>query len=175
MAVLLAGLPSQTCVSQQQISHDVITGAGECAANSFLKDAPHDFTGMTSSHKLWHRRGKTVPTYSPSMDMGSYVVIVNAEKVTVSGNKFNNKMYRRHTGRPGSLKEETFKKLQAVRPSQMHFIAKGQRIEYTAHCMIWGGLQHILPWEDFPEVLALHEVWSIEALLGSRVSSWTWP
>ncbi len=47
--------------------------------------------------------------------MGSYVVIVNAEKVTVSGNKFNDKMYRRHTGRPGSLKEETFKKLQAVR------------------------------------------------------------
>ena len=48
--------------------------------------------------------------------MGAYVVVVNAEKVTVSGNKFNDKMYRRHTGRPGSLKEETFKKLQAVRP-----------------------------------------------------------
>jgi hypothetical protein len=54
------------------------------------------------------------------MDMGSYVVIVNAEKVTVSGNKFNDKMYRRHTGRPGSLKEETFKKLQAVRRSPHH-------------------------------------------------------
>lgn len=61
-------------------------------------------------------RGKTVPTYSPSMDMGSYVVVVNAEKIMVSGNKAAAKMYRRHTGRPGSLKEETFKKLQAVRP-----------------------------------------------------------
>ncbi len=49
--------------------------------------------------------------------MGAYVIVVNAEKVTVSGNKFNDKMYRRHTGRPGSLKEETFKKLQAVSPS----------------------------------------------------------
>jgi len=60
-------------------------------------------------------RGKTAPTYSPSMDMGSYVVIINAEKVTVTGNKDQQKMYYRHTGRPGSLKEENFKKLQAVR------------------------------------------------------------
>ena len=60
-------------------------------------------------------RGKTVPQYHASMDMGAYVVILNAEKVVVSGNKFETKMYRRHTGRPGSLKEETFKKLQAVR------------------------------------------------------------
>ena len=49
------------------------------------------------------------------MDMGSYVVIINAEKVKVTGNKEQQKMYYRHTGRPGSLKEENFKKLQAVR------------------------------------------------------------
>lgn len=48
------------------------------------------------------------------MDMGSYVVIINAEKVAVTGNKEQQKMYYRHTGRPGSLKEENFKKLQAV-------------------------------------------------------------
>ena len=59
-------------------------------------------------------RGKTSPTYQPSMDMGSYVVIVNAEKVKVTGNKEQQKMYYRHTGRPGSLKEENFRKLQAV-------------------------------------------------------------
>ena len=52
--------------------------------------------------------------YQPSMDMGSYVVIVNAEKVKVTGNKEQQKMYYRHTGRPGSLKEENFRKLQAV-------------------------------------------------------------
>lgn len=48
------------------------------------------------------------------MDTGSYVVVVNAEKILVSGNKFQQKMYRRHTGRPGSLKEESFRQLQAV-------------------------------------------------------------
>ena len=61
-----------------------------------------------------HCRGKTAATYQPSMDMGSYVVIINAEKVKVTGNKEQQKMYYRHTGRPGSLKEENFKKLQAV-------------------------------------------------------------
>ena len=65
--------------------------------------------------KLAHCRGKTAATYQPSMDMGSYVVIINAEKVKVTGNKEQQKMYYRHTGRPGSLKEENFKKLQAVR------------------------------------------------------------
>lgn len=65
-------------------------------------------------------RGKTLPTYQPSMDMGSYVVIVNAEKVKVTGNKEQQKMYYRHTGRPGSLKEENFRKLQAVWLHPLH-------------------------------------------------------
>jgi Ribosomal protein L13 len=62
------------------------------------------------------RRGKHMPTFTPSMDMGGYVVVINAEQVLVTGNKFNQKLYRRHTtGRPGSMKVETFKDLQAVR------------------------------------------------------------
>ncbi|KAK9918779.1 hypothetical protein WJX75_006846 [Coccomyxa subellipsoidea] len=85
----------------------------------YLVDAEGQTLGRLAVLVADHIRGKTVPTYAPSMDMGSYVVIVNAEKVTVSGNKFNDKMYRRHTGRPGSLKEETFKKLQARIPERI--------------------------------------------------------
>ena len=59
-------------------------------------------------------RGKTTAQYTPSMDMGAFVIVVNAEKVIVTGDKANQKMYRRHTGRPGSMKEETFKHLQGV-------------------------------------------------------------
>ena len=61
-----------------------------------------------------------MPEYTPSMDMGGFVIVVNAEKVIVTGDKFNQKMYYRHTGRPGSLKQETFRNLQAVSrgPSQ---------------------------------------------------------
>ena len=61
-------------------------------------------------------RGKHRPTYTPSVDMGGFVVVVNAEKVIVTGSKASQKLYKRHTtGRPGSMKEETFEQLQAVR------------------------------------------------------------
>ena len=53
--------------------------------------------------------------YTPSMDMGGFVIVVNAEKVQVGGDKENQKMYYNHTGRPGSLKTESFKHLQKVR------------------------------------------------------------
>lgn len=60
-------------------------------------------------------RGKHLATYSPSMDMGSYVVVINADKVKVTGNKANDKTYFRHVnGRPGSWKIETFTELQRV-------------------------------------------------------------
>ena len=60
------------------------------------------------------RRGKTLPEYSPSMDMGGFVIIINAEKVQVGGAKEDQKIYYRHSGRPGGLKQETFRQLQAV-------------------------------------------------------------
>lgn len=55
--------------------------------------------------------------YTASMDMGAYVIVINAEKVVVTGNKVNDKMYYRHSQRPGGLKSETFKHLQAVSPA----------------------------------------------------------
>jgi ribosomal protein L13 len=61
------------------------------------------------------RRGKHLPTYTPSMDMGAFVVVINAEKVQVSGTKFEDKTYFNHVnGRPGSYRNESFKDLQAV-------------------------------------------------------------
>lgn len=60
-------------------------------------------------------RGKHLPTYTPSMDMGAYVIVINAEQVTVTGSKPDDKLYFRHVnGRPGSWKSETFNQLQRV-------------------------------------------------------------
>jgi large subunit ribosomal protein L13 len=56
-------------------------------------------------------RGKNKPTYTPHNDTGDFVVVINAEKVEVTGKKFTQKLYRRHSGRPGGMKEETFDKL----------------------------------------------------------------
>lgn len=85
----------------------------------YVVDAEGQTLGRLATLVASTIRGKTSPTYQPSMDMGSYVVIINAEKVKVTGNKEQQKMYYRHTGRPGSLKEENFRKLQARLPERI--------------------------------------------------------
>ena len=76
--------------------------------------------GRLSTLVATYLRGGNVATYSPSMNMGTYVVIVNAEKVVVSGNKFEDKLYKRHTtGRPGAMKQETFRALQGRIPERI--------------------------------------------------------
>lgn len=62
--------------------------------------------------------GKHKPTYSPHLDMGDYVVVVNAEKVRVTGKKLKEKIYYRHSGYPGGLKETTLGELLAKRPGR---------------------------------------------------------
>ena len=61
-------------------------------------------------------RGKHKAEYTPHVDTGDYIVITNAEKVKVTGNKFNDKMYYHHTGHPGGIKSTSFKKLQDKNP-----------------------------------------------------------
>src|SRR6202041_3228132 len=60
--------------------------------------------------------GKTNPLYTPYIDMGDHVVIINAEKIVLTGLKSDQKLYRRYTGFPGGLREESFVKLLARRP-----------------------------------------------------------
>ncbi len=64
-------------------------------------------------------RGKNKPTFTPHMDTGDFVIVVNAEKVVVTGRKATPKLYRRHSGRPGGMKTETFDKLQARLPERI--------------------------------------------------------
>ena len=64
-------------------------------------------------------RGKNSPLYTPSMNTGAYVIIVNSEKVEVSGGKADQKLYYRHSGRPGGQKQETFRQLQARIPERV--------------------------------------------------------
>jgi len=61
-------------------------------------------------------RGKHKPEYTPHVDCGDFVVIINAEKIQVSGNKETDKLYRRHSGFPGGFKEESLAHLRARRP-----------------------------------------------------------
>ena len=64
-------------------------------------------------------RGKNKPTYTPHLDTGDFVIVINADKIRVSGNKPTQKLYRRHSGRPGGMKTETFAHLQARIPERI--------------------------------------------------------
>ncbi|XFA74088.1 50S ribosomal protein L13 [Thermosynechococcaceae cyanobacterium Okahandja] len=64
-------------------------------------------------------RGKNKAIYTPHMDTGDFVIVINAEKVAVTGRKRSQKLYRRHSGRPGGMKVETFDQLQARIPERI--------------------------------------------------------
>jgi large subunit ribosomal protein L13 len=63
--------------------------------------------------------GKNKPMYTPFLDTGDHVVVVNAEKIRLTGNKEEQKIYRRHSGYPGGLREESARKVRAARPARM--------------------------------------------------------
>ncbi|WOK98563.1 hypothetical protein Cni_G07275 [Canna indica] len=85
----------------------------------YIVDATDKILGRLASTIAIHIRGKNLATYTPSVDMGAYVIVVNAEKVAVSGKKRNQKLYRRHSGRPGGMKVETFDQLQLRIPERI--------------------------------------------------------
>uniref|UniRef100_A0A0D6R6B9 Large ribosomal subunit protein uL13c n=1 Tax=Araucaria cunninghamii TaxID=56994 RepID=A0A0D6R6B9_ARACU len=85
----------------------------------YIVDATDKVLGRLASTIAIHIRGKNLPTFTPSVDMGAYVIVTNAEKIAVSGKKRTQKLYRRHSGRPGGLKEETFDQLQKRIPERI--------------------------------------------------------
>jgi large subunit ribosomal protein L13 len=87
--------------------------------NWYVVDAADQRLGRLASEIAIILRGKNKPTYTPHLDTGDFVVVINAEKVSVTGKKRSQKLYRRHSGRPGGMKTETFAKLQARLPERI--------------------------------------------------------
>ena len=85
----------------------------------YVIDAEGKNLGRMSSQIAAILRGKNKPTYTPHVDCGDYVIVINAEKVEVTGKKRKEKIYKRHTGYPGGLRETTFEKLQAKKPEEI--------------------------------------------------------
>ena len=77
----------------------------------YVVDATGKTLGRLSSEIASRLRGKHKPEYTPHVDTGDYIVVVNAEKVAVTGNKAKDKIYHRHTGHIGGLKSISFEKL----------------------------------------------------------------
>ncbi len=85
--------------------------AGEVNHDWFLVDASDKTLGRLASEIAHRLRGKHKAEYTPHVDTGDYIVVINAEKVRVTGAKRTDKMYHRHTGYPGGLKSMSFEKL----------------------------------------------------------------
>lgn len=79
-------------------------------------DASGKVLGRLAAEIASRLRGKHKAEYTPHVDTGDYIVVTNAEQVVVTGNKFKNKMYYRHSGYPGGIKSMSFEKLQKTNP-----------------------------------------------------------
>jgi len=85
----------------------------------YVVDAEGKTLGRLATEIARRLRGKHKAEYTPHVDTGDYIIVINAEKVTVTGNKAKDKMYHSHTGFPGGLKSTTFDKLQAAKPEMI--------------------------------------------------------
>jgi large subunit ribosomal protein L13 len=84
-----------------------------------LVDATDKVLGRLATQIASRLRGKHKPEFTPHVDTGDFIIVTNVEKLRVTGNKAEDKMYYRHTGHPGGIYETNFKKLQQRFPSRI--------------------------------------------------------
>lgn len=85
----------------------------------FVIDAEGKTLGRLATEIASRLRGKHKPVYTPHVDTGDYIIVVNAEKVNVTGNKYTDKMYYKHTGYIGNMKSISFDKLVKTDPERI--------------------------------------------------------
>ena len=95
----------------------------EISRRWFVVDARDQALGRLASHVANLLAGKLKPTWVPFMDMGDHVIIINAEKVKLTGKKLEQKMYYRYSGYPGGMRSVSAQDLKAKRPDRMVEIA----------------------------------------------------
>jgi len=91
--------------------------------NWYVVDAAGKTLGRLASEVAKRLRGKHKPEYTPHVDTGDYIIVINAAQIKVTGNKAKDKKYYRHSGYPGGIKEISFEKLLAKKPEQVLEIA----------------------------------------------------
>ena len=89
----------------------------------YLVDAQDMILGRLATQIAMRLRGKHKPIFTPHADTGDFVVVINADKVSLTGNKWDNKMYYRHTGYMGGIKQISARKLMEKKPDQVLYMA----------------------------------------------------
>ena len=103
----------------QKITKSLSKEAAQDARGWFIVDAEGQSLGRLAARIASALRGKNNPGFTPHVDCGDFVVVVNAEKVRLTGNKLAGKIYFRHSGYPGGINEETAGALLARRPEEL--------------------------------------------------------
>ena len=93
--------------------------AHEVQRDWYVIDATDKVLGRLATEVARRLRGKHKAEFTPHVDTGDYIVIVNAEKITVTGKKFKDKMYYKHTGHPGGIKSASFEKMLEKSPAKI--------------------------------------------------------
>ncbi len=104
---------------KEQDMSSFIQKPAEVERKWYVVDAEGKTLGRMASAVAAILRGKNKPTYTPHVDCGDYVIIINADKVAVTGKKRQEKIYKRHTGYPGGLRELTFEQLMEKHPEEV--------------------------------------------------------
>ncbi|MBI5025270.1 MAG: 50S ribosomal protein L13 [Nitrospirae bacterium] len=97
----------------------VFAKKGDVEKKWHLVDASGMILGRLASKVATILRGKDKPIFTPHVDTGDFVIVINAEKTVFTGNKLQNKIYSRHSGYPGGLKQETLKDLMKRKPEKV--------------------------------------------------------
>ncbi len=133
--------------------------------NYFLVDATGKTLGRLATEISKLLRGKELSYFSPGIDQGNFVAVINAQKIVISGKKENQKLYYRTSQRPGGLKSQTFSQLKARFPARIvekavwGMLPKGvlgrkhyQRLFVYSGDLVFKKNQHssVLPWTVFP-------------------------
>src|SRR4030043_1992569 len=95
----------------------------EIKRNWYLVDAKNKILGRLTSKIALILRGKTKPYFAPNLDCGDYVVVINSEKVKVTGKKEESKIYKKYSGYPGGLRQEKLGKVREKKPEELIYHA----------------------------------------------------
>ena len=106
---------------------------GEVKKKWFVIDAEGKVLGRVAVEAAKLLRGKHKPQYTPYLDCGDHVIIINADKARVTGAKGEQKMYYRHSGYPGGLTEYSYDRLMAKHPTRAMFLAVKGMLPHNAH------------------------------------------
>ncbi len=115
----------------------------------YVIDAKDKVLGRVAAEAARLLRGKHKPQYTPYLDCGDHVIIINAEKARVTGNKYNDKMYYRHSGYVGGLSETSYAEMLAKHPARAMFLAVKGMLPHnrlgrklTTNVRVYAGPEH---------------------------------